>query len=62
MITLWIFLKEEPVDEKYGFIDLNGKLVIPLKYDSLGIFQNGVTQVMENGKFYKIDLEGNIVE
>jgi hypothetical protein len=25
-------------------------------------FQNGVTQVMENGKFYKIDLEGNIVE
>ena len=38
-----------------GFIDESGKEVIPLIYDYIEDFQNGIAQVMINGENYYIN-------
>lgn len=46
-------------NKKWGFIDENGKLVIPMLYDSVEYFtQNGLSAVMRNGKSGFIDRNG----
>ena len=44
-----------------GFIDIQGKIAIPLLYDSVGDFQEGFSWVQKNGKFGFIDPTGKIV-
>ncbi|MCW3159695.1 WG repeat-containing protein [Chryseobacterium oryctis] len=46
---------------KYGFIDTNGKLVIPCKFDEVGEFSNGMARIEKDSKTGYIDKKGNIV-
>lgn len=49
-------------DEKYGFIDKTGKLVIPCQWKLVKNFKNGVAKVEdENYKTHLIDKQGNII-
>ncbi|MES2431174.1 MAG: WG repeat-containing protein [Bacteroidota bacterium] len=48
-------------DGKYGFIDKTGKLVIPIQYESIGGFVEGVAKVKINGKYGFIDPSGKII-
>ena len=47
--------------EKYGFIDRTGKLVIPLQYDSIGVFPEGLAAVKSDGKVGFVDKTGKVV-
>ena len=46
-------------DGKYGFIDKQGKLVIPIQYDNIGGFAEGLARVQQNGKYGFLDKSGN---
>jgi hypothetical protein len=45
----------------YGFVDLDGNVVVPLKYDRVRDFSEGRARVRRNGKYGCVDLEGNEV-
>lgn len=45
---------------KYGFINSNGKVVIPPKFECVENFQEGLTAVFVGGKWGYIDTLGNI--
>lgn len=45
----------------YGFINNNGKIVIPPKYEWAGDFSDGMTAVKINGKYGFIDESGEFV-
>lgn len=49
-------------DEKYGFIDTQNNIVIPIVYDWVGEFEDGTANVEKDGKDFKIDRNGNVVE
>lgn len=54
-------LKEKSVfqyNEKYGFINAEGKEVIACEFDSTGRFVNGMCKVVVNGKEGLIDMNG----
>lgn len=42
----------------FGYIDKNGKVIIPVKYEEAYIFKNGVAVVREAGKYGLIDKNG----
>ena len=44
---------------KWGFVNTQGKEVIPLKYDNAGFFSEGLAIVKLNGKIGYVDKEGN---
>lgn len=46
---------------KYGYIDKDGKCVIPYKYESAGVFSEGLARVSMNGKYGYIDRNGKQV-
>ena len=46
---------------KWGAIDINGKTVLPFIYESLRIFNEGVTTFSRDGKFGFIDINGKEV-
>ncbi|MEG1700059.1 MAG: WG repeat-containing protein, partial [Alistipes sp.] len=46
---------------KRGFVDKNGTVVIPLKYDDVGNFREGLAGVRLNGKYGYIDKNGTVV-
>lgn len=50
-------------NEQYGFVDFQGKEVIPLKYIYVSVFQNGISNVMdsEQNEFY-VNTKGDKVE
>lgn len=48
-------------NNKYGFIDNTGKLVIPLQYDMIGGFVEGLAKVRVNGKNGFINPKGELV-
>jgi len=48
-------------NEKYGYIDKVGNILIPIKYDDLGNYHNGQYKVMVNGKWGIINLKGEIL-
>lgn len=52
-----------PVREngKWGFIDPEGNLVIPLQYDGAGLFYDGRAGVIVGDKYGYIDKAGNYV-
>lgn len=45
---------------KYGFIDKNFNMVIPMEYDGVKEFSCGLCAVKKNGKWGYIDKEGNV--
>lgn len=45
-------------NNKYGGVDVNGTVVIPLQYDFMSSFSEGMCAVKKNGGFYYIDLSG----
>ena len=49
------------LNDKFGFIDLTGKEVIPLKYEAAGDFLEGLAPVYLNGKIGLIDKTGKEV-
>lgn len=48
-------------DEKYGFIDESKKIVIPLQFDRVWNFFNGIAKVSHHGKTAFIDTKGKIL-
>ncbi|HEV2299388.1 MAG TPA: WG repeat-containing protein [Candidatus Acidoferrales bacterium] len=49
------------VREKAGYLDLRGKVVIPLIYDSVNGFSSGLAAVEKNDKWGYIDKDGKVV-
>jgi len=49
-------------ENKYGYIDITGKLVIPLQYDYVRGFRNGLALVKESESAYLIDSNNNKVQ
>jgi hypothetical protein len=47
--------------DEYGFVDLDGNVVVPLMYDFVGHFSEGRAKVKLNGEWGFIDLDGNEV-
>lgn len=47
--------------EKSGFVDLSGNLVIPLIYDDVHLFSDGLAKVEKDGKAFFINYQGDIV-
>lgn len=45
-------------DQGYGYINTEGKIVIPAKYDNADEFNNGKAKVKKDGKWYFIDKSG----
>jgi hypothetical protein len=45
--------------DEYGFVDLDGNVVVPLRYDWVYDYQVGRAGVKLNGKYGYIDLDGN---
>ena len=48
-------------DVKYGFIDWDGDLIIPCKYDYISGFSDGKAVFRQNDKFGAIDYRGKVV-
>lgn len=51
-------------DNKFGFIDMKGKVIVPIEYDHIGEF--GVqgkpwALVQKNNKFGLIDMKGEVI-
>ena len=50
-------------NDKWGFIDETGKVVIPCQWKNAGYFSKGQAAVLDaNGKWHTIDKTGKIVE
>ena len=49
------------VDNKWGYINKDGKLVIDYLYDKAKSFKEGLAPVCINNKWGYIDLKGNVV-
>lgn len=47
--------------ERYGFIDLQGKLAIPCQFENAEGFSEGLAAVYQNGRWGFIDLQGKLV-
>jgi len=45
----------------WGYVDLNGNLAIPLKYQEAGSFKDGIARVKYNDRYINIDMWGNEV-
>lgn len=43
---------------KYGAIDKNGQVIVPLLYEFMGSYQQGLVQVLLNGQYYYLDTQG----
>lgn len=48
-------------DNKYGFVDEKGKVVVPVVYDNIWDFKNGLAKVSLNGKYGLIDEKGKVI-
>lgn len=46
---------------KYGLLDMNGHVVIPLIYDMLGECREGIINAKRDGRWGFIDVNGNII-
>lgn len=46
---------------KYGYVDKDGKCVVPYRYESAGVFSEGLARVAINGKYGYIDHNGTQV-
>lgn len=65
----YVFLN--PMDEKemiyaqksnkYGYIDIDQKIIIPFEYDQLSLFSNDLASAKKNGKFGFVNRKGLVV-
>ena len=46
---------------EWGAVNKEGEMIIPFKYEQLGIFTEGVAPFAKNGKFGFVDIDGNEV-
>lgn len=46
------------IDKKWGYMDTQGKLAVPLKYDYISEFSNGYGIARLNDRFYVVDKHG----
>ena len=49
------------VDDKWGYADKTGKLVIPAKFDRAEPFTHGLAQVSEDGQLQYLDVTGKVL-
>jgi hypothetical protein len=49
------------VDDRFGYIDQNGKTVIPFSFDMAYSFHSSLAQVTIKGKTAYIDVRGKVV-
>jgi WG containing repeat len=49
------------INDKWGFIDKSGKLVIPAQFDNVDYFREGFAKVEINNKWAYIDKSGKII-
>ena len=47
--------------DKYGYIDITGKVVIPFEFEYAGNFNDGMAKVFKNDKYGYIDTTGKLV-
>jgi hypothetical protein len=59
--TFYEGLRRDNINNKWGFIDEQGKVVIPHEYESAGNFSEGLAAVMREGKWGFIDKTGKII-
>ncbi|ARS42218.1 hypothetical protein CA265_22185 [Sphingobacteriaceae bacterium GW460-11-11-14-LB5] len=48
-------------NNKYGYVDLQNKVKIPLVYEDLEMFIDGIAAAKKNGKYGFVDLKENVV-
>ncbi|WP_435932419.1 WG repeat-containing protein [Moraxella bovoculi] len=48
-------------NNKYGYVDKTGKVVVPIQYDETWFFSEGLAGVKQNGKWGFIDKTGEVV-
>ena len=48
-------------NDKYGFINTEGKVVIPCIYDEVWGFSEGLAKVKQNDKWFIINIEGKVI-
>lgn len=48
-------------NEKCGYIDKAGNILIPIKYEDIGNYHNGQFRVKENGKWGLVNIKGEIL-
>ena len=46
------------LDDKWGYIDKSGELVIPYQWEKAGTFRNGIAYVYDDGQYGYIDRNG----
>jgi hypothetical protein len=46
------------IGEKWGFLNTQGKLAIPAKYDKVTVFNDGFAAAQRDGKFFSVDGNG----
>lgn len=46
---------------KYGFVDLNGQILIPADYDDATSFSEGLAELVQNGQSFFINTQGKKV-
>ena len=46
-------------DDKWGYINHKGEIVIPIQYDWVSIFRNSEAWVKKQGEWLRIDPQGN---
>ncbi|KFC23747.1 WG repeat-containing protein [Epilithonimonas lactis] len=54
-------LAKARIDNKFGFIDENGKIIIPIKYDYCNEFEDGFSIIESNKKYGAINTKGKII-
>lgn len=50
------------LNDKWGYINIHGKEIIPIIYDEVGEFENGIAQVWLNRTFLYINNKGEVIE
>lgn len=56
-----LVLRPDSRNDKWGFIDKEGKTIIPFEYDDADYFFEGLARVKKNGKYGFIDKQGKII-
>ena len=56
-----ISLSKVKKGEKHGYVDGEANLVIPVEYDLLGEFNDGLVTGHKNNEWFVLDIKGNIV-
>jgi hypothetical protein len=60
-----IVMSEEMIpvkNDKWGYLNTSGKLVIPQKYDEVNLFHEGYAIVRANGMYFIIDKQGKEIQ